>query len=265
MPIKMPATRKVLRIPGDAAIETFAVASAGQGLNAAKPAAPAVKTRAQNVTERLREAILSGHFVPNERLQEVSLSEMLNVSRTPIRAALQRLASEGMLEYEPNCGYNVRRLDAEELIEIFDIRGALEGLAARFAAERGLSEAAQGVYRIALADGDRILGKGRLVKSDIDAFREVNVRIHDTIIQAGGNRMIDDMIRTCHNVPMSSDRNILWDNYRWIVRSHDDHHRIFDAILDGEGGRAEQLMREHVHTVKMHLKRQLEADGALPA
>jgi GntR family transcriptional regulator, vanillate catabolism transcriptional regulator len=235
---------------------------------------PAVTTRAQSVTERLREAIMSGHFGPDEKLQEVVLSEMLNVSRTPIRAALQGLAAEGMLEYEPNCGYNVRRLDTEELIAIFDIRGALEGLAARFAAERGLSAQAQQTYRIALADGDRILSNSPLEEADIAAFREVNDQIHDIIIEAAGNRMITDMLRICHNVPMPSHRNIQWDDYRWIVshrddsqhyrwilRSHDDHYRIFDAIMEGEAARAEQLMREHEHIVKMRLKQQLEVSG----
>jgi GntR family transcriptional regulator of vanillate catabolism len=73
---------------------------------------------------------------------------------------------------------------------------------------------------------DPALGKGRLLPADMPAFRDVNVRIHDTIIRASGNRMIGEMIRVSHNIPMASDRNILWDDYRWIVRSHDDHHRI---------------------------------------
>jgi GntR family transcriptional regulator of vanillate catabolism len=222
-------------------------------------AAPAVRTRSQEVTDRLREALLAGEFGPNERLQEVSLSEMLNVSRTPIRAALHRLAAEGMLEYAPNRGYSVRGLDTKELLAVFDIRGALEGLAARFAAERGMSAEEQEIYRAALADGDRVLGRGQLLQDDMPAFREANVRIHDTIIHASGNRMIGEMIRVSQNVPMASDRNILWLDYRWIVRSHDDHHRIFEAILDRDPTRAEQLMREHVHMVKMSVKQRVEA------
>ncbi|MEN3295224.1 MAG: GntR family transcriptional regulator, vanillate catabolism transcriptional regulator [Burkholderiales bacterium] len=221
-------------------------------------ATPEVRTRAQEVTDRLREAILAGEFRPNERLQEVALSEMLDVSRTPIRAALHRLAAEGMLEYAPNRGYSVRGLDTGELLAVFDIRGALEGLAARFAAERGMSQEEQRAYCEALAEGDRILGKGRLLRADMPAFREVNVRIHDTIIRASGNRMIGEMIRVSHNIPMASDRNILWDDYRWIVRSHDDHHRIYEAIMDRDAPRSEQLMREHVHMVKMSVKQRVE-------
>jgi GntR family transcriptional regulator of vanillate catabolism len=273
MPAKSSANKKTLRVSQDAA----AASSAAPDPKPAKVPPPGATTRAQSVTERLRQAILSGHFGPNEKLQEVVLSEMLNVSRTPIRAALQGLAAEGMLEYEPNCGYNVRWLDTEELIAIFDIRGALEGLAARLAAERGLSAQAQQTCRAALAEGDRILSRRPLEDADIAAFREVNDRIHATIIEAAGNRMISDMLKTCHNVPMASHRNIQWDDYRWIIshrddshhyrwilRSHDDHYRIFDAIMEGEAARAEQLMREHEHTVKMRMKQQLEiASGHL--
>jgi GntR family transcriptional regulator, vanillate catabolism transcriptional regulator len=224
---------------------------------------PAAITRSQSVTERLREAILAGQFSPAEKLQEVPLSKMLDVSRTPIRAALHRLAAEGMLEYAPNRGYSVRNLATKELLEVIDIRGVLEGLAARFAAERGLTPQLEMSYREALADGDRLLAKGLLLQEDKPLFRDVNVRIHDAIGQASGNRMINDMIRLCHNVPMSSDRNILWDEYRWKLRSHDDHHRLFEAIVAREPWRAEQLMREHIHSIKSQLREQL-AGRALP-
>jgi GntR family transcriptional regulator of vanillate catabolism len=220
---------------------------------------PIATTRAQTVTDRLRELILAGEFQPAERLQEVFLSKMLDVSRTPIRAALHRLAAEGMLEYAPNRGYSVRSMDAAELLEVIDIRGVLEALAARFAAERGLSPELERIYHGALMDGDQLLAKGRLLKADMPLYREVNVRIHDSIIQAADNRMISDMIRLCHNVPMSSDRNILWDEFRWVLRSHDDHHRMFEAIMNREGWRAEQLMREHVLGIKVRLREQLKA------
>src|ERR1700709_2770180 len=85
---------------------------------------PAGMTRSQSVTDRLREAILAGDFSPAEKLQEVPLSKMLDVSRTPIRAALHRLAAEGMLEYAPNRGYSVGSLATPELLEVIDIRGA---------------------------------------------------------------------------------------------------------------------------------------------
>lgn len=223
---------------------------------------PAVVTLAQSVTDRLRSAIMEGRFLPDEKLQEISLSSMLNVSRTPVRSALHSLAAEGLLEYVPNRGYSVSSLDAGQLISVFDVRGVLEGLAARLAAERGMDEATQADYLSALAQGDRIMKNGKLVLADRDRFSEVNGRIHGAILRAADNRMLNDMIRLCHNIRIASDRYILWNDYGWIRRSHDDHHRIFDAISMRDGTRAEQLMWEHVRTVKLQMKKQLEKAAA---
>jgi len=223
----------------------------------------AVVTLAQSVTDALRQAIMEGQFQPDERLQEELLAERLKVSRTPIRAALHGLAAEGLVEYVPNRGYSVRRRDAGQLMAIFDIRGALEGVAARLAAERGMDEATQAECRAALQEGDRIFAKGRLLSADRNRFSEVNAVLHEAVLRAADNSMLNDMLRVCYNIPISSDRNVLWRDFGWLRRSHDDHHRIFDAIRRREGARAEQLMREHVHSVKLHMREQVE--GAAPA
>jgi GntR family transcriptional regulator of vanillate catabolism len=223
----------------------------------------AVVTLAQSVTDALRKAIMEGQFQPDERLQEELLAERLNVSRTPIRAALHGLTAEGLVEYVPNRGYSVRRLDAGQLIAVFDVRGALEGVAARLAAERGMDEAAQAQCRAALEEGDRIVAKGRLLSGDRNRFSEVNALLHEAVLRAADNSMLGDMLRVCYNIPISSDRNVLWRDFGWLRRSHDDHHRIFDAICRREGARAEQLMREHVHSVKLHMREQIE--GTAPA
>jgi GntR family transcriptional regulator of vanillate catabolism len=220
-----------------------------------------VVTLAQRVTDQLREALIKGQFVANEKLQEESLSAMLNVSRTPVRSALHSLANEGLLDYVPNRGYNVRRIDAGRLTSSFDVRGVLEGLAARLAAEHGMDETQQARYRAALAEGDRIVQKGKLFATDRKRFSDVNARLHDAVFQAADNPMLIDMIRMCHNIPIASDRNVLWHDYAWLRRSHDDHHRLYEAITMRDGARAEQLMREHVLTVKLQMKSQLEHKG----
>lgn len=236
-------------------------AAAGTGRTKKAPSAAessGVVTLVQSVTDSLRRAIIEGELEPEERLHEESLAERLQVSRTPIRAALHGLTVEGLVEHVPNRGYSVRRIDAERMIAIFDIRGVLEGLAARLAAERGMDEATQGKYRAALEEGDRILEKGRLLSADRERFGEVNNVLHGAILDAANNSMVNDMMRVCFNIPMLSDRNVLWRNFEWLRRCHDDHHRVFDAILRREGIRAEQIMREHVHTVKLHMREQIE-------
>ena len=86
-------------------------------------------TRSLSVTDRIRSAILSGDYAPGARLHEVRLSENLGVSRTPIRSALQSLASEGLLEYTPNRGYSVRQFRTSEIVDAYEIRAMLESLA----------------------------------------------------------------------------------------------------------------------------------------
>ncbi len=208
-------------------------------------------TLAQSVTDRLRAALLEGRFGPDEKLNEESLSATLKVSRTPVRSALHGLAAEGLLDYVPNRGYSVRSVDLAQLTAIFEVRGVLEGLAARLAAQRGLTEDLRSRAVSALDEGDRVMAKGRLLVSDRPVFSEVNARFHACILEAADNRMVNDMLRLCHNIPASSERNVIWDDHAWLRRSHDDHHRIFDAIERRDGARAESLMREHVHTVKL--------------
>src|SRR5712691_10619616 len=119
-------------------------------MRASEPSA----TRSESVVEALRAAILAGQFQPGERLHEVKLTALLEVSRTPVRAALQKLASEGLLDYTPNRGYTLREFSLSEVVNAYEVRAVLEGLAARLSAERGLSESRRAAISQALRDGD---------------------------------------------------------------------------------------------------------------
>lgn len=220
-------------------------------------APPAAVTLAQSVTDRLRAALLSSEFVPEEKLNEEALATMLAVSRTPVRAALHSLATQGLLDYVPNRGYSVRSMDARRLSSIFDVRGVLEGLAARLAAQNGMTDDQEQVFQAALAAGDLIVAKGRLLPEDLDPYSDINARIHRTIVDAADNRMLNDMLDLCDAIPALSDHNVLWNDYAWLRRSHDDHHRLLEAIRQRDAWRAESLMREHVHSVKLQSKSML--------
>jgi GntR family transcriptional regulator of vanillate catabolism len=216
-------------------------------------------TRSLSIADRIREEILGGDYPAGARLNEVRISQTLAVSRTPVRAALQALAGEGLLDYAPNRGFTVREFPLSEVVDAYEIRGSLEGVAARFAAERGLADAERGVIEKCLADGDRLLERGSFAPGDLTTYRVINGTFHDTILGAARNRMLAEMIRICHHVPMSSSRNIIAFEHRDVRRRHDDHHRIYEAILAREPWRAELLMREHVAGIKTSLVRLLEA------
>src|SRR4051812_48478904 len=213
--------------------------------------------RALSVMDKIREAILRGAVTAGERLNEVRLSRSLAVSRTPVRAALQALAGEGLLDYAPNRGFTVREFPLDAIVDAYDIRASLEGLAARFAAERGLSPAEKAVVERSLAAGDKLLERGFFETGDLTIYRGINGDFHDTLLAAARNRMLAEMIRICHHVPVSSSRNIVAFEHRDVRRRHDDHHRIYEAIIAHEPWRAEMLMREHVSSVKASLVKSL--------
>ena len=100
----------------------------------------AMKTRSQDVTETVRDWILTGAVSAGDRLEEIPLAERLGVSRTPVRAALAALGKEGLVDYQPKRGYLVRSFEPDEIFAAYEARAALEGLACRLAAESGVPE-----------------------------------------------------------------------------------------------------------------------------
>ena len=222
-----------------------------------EPGVSRAGNRSLSVMDEIREAILNGSVSSGERINEVRFSKTLAVSRTPVRAALQALAGEGLLDYEPNRGFTVREFPLAAIVDAYEIRASLEGVAARFAAERGLSADERAVIEQSLEAGDKLLARGKFEAGDLTIYRDINGDFHDALLAAARNRMLAEMIRICHHVPVSSSRNIVVFEYHDVRRRHDDHHRIFEAILAREPHRAEILMREHVSGVKASLVKSL--------
>lgn len=217
-----------------------------------------MRTLAQDVTETLRNWILHGQMQAGERLEEIPLAEKLGVSRTPVRSALSILAGEGLIDHKPKRGYQVRGFDMEEIAAAYDVRAVLEGLACRNAASLGLSDEQSTRLLVALADGDAILARGELRAEDHAPYQQMNVTIHDTLLEAAGNPWVTRFAEQAQNIPFASDRIILWDDHPIILRSHVDHHRIVEAIMARDSARAEQLMREHVYYAGLILRRNYE-------
>ena len=154
-----------------------------------------VLTRSVSTTDTLRTSILAGDFKPGERIFEVNLSERLKVSRTPIREALKALAGEGLLDYVPNRGYHVREYSVDDIVQAYEIRASLEGLAAKRAAQLGMAVEERGIVEAALRDGEALLNKGRLSAADRNQYGLINAAIHGAIHAASHSRMLRDMLR----------------------------------------------------------------------
>jgi GntR family transcriptional regulator of vanillate catabolism len=226
------------------------------------PSETSSSTRFESVVEALRAAILAGEFQAGERLHEVKLTARLGVSRTPVRAALQKLASEGLLDYTPNRGYTLREYSISEVISAYEVRAVLEGLAARLSAERGLDVREVATLQQALRDGDDLLRNGQITDDHRSQYSRINACFHETIHGSAGSRLLGETVYLCQQVPVSSPRYIVAFEERDVRRRHDDHHRIFEAIIGREAWRAEMLMRDHVASVKSSLVRSLSSPAA---
>ena len=217
-------------------------------------------TRSESIAATLRAAILAGEFAPGERMYELELSERLKVSRTPVREALKSLAGEGLLDHVPNRGSYVRAYSVDDIVEAYEIRAALEGLAARRAAQLGLAAEQRAIIEKALGDGEALLKKGHFTASDRILYGEINAAFHSAVLAGSQSRMLRDQLRLTQQIAPSSHRNIIAFERRDVRRRHDDHYRIYEAILCRDGGRAELLMRDHVESVKISLIRSISRD-----
>ena len=207
----------------------------------------------QRVISALRQMILSGELAAGERIAEIPTAERLGVSRTPIRIAFGALAQEGLLIKIKNRGYRVREVTPEEINGAVEVRGVLEGLAARQAAERGLTAEHRQSMVKCLVKGDALFAKGYVTEEDLEIYYEINRRFHALIIEASHNPAIEIAKTRSEHLPFASvsslaiDRNNLAGEYRRFNFAHMQHHAVFDAISHGQGARAEGIMREHAN------------------
>jgi GntR family transcriptional regulator of vanillate catabolism len=203
----------------------------------------------------LRGKILEGELRPGERMVELELSAQLSVSRTPIRIALGELEKEGLLERLPTRGFRVRQFTVQEIANAVDVRGVLEGMAARQAAEQGLSPETRSELQACISEGRELLDKAQADGHLIDAARWVpmNARFHNALVLAAHNTTLASALAHVSKTPMAGAGALSLNGmlplleYSFIQRAQRDHEDVLAALLAAEGTRAEALMREHAH------------------
>ncbi len=204
-----------------------------------------------SVLTALRQFIVKGRYAAGERLTEVAVSQALGVSRTPVRLAFRTLAQEGLLQMAGKRGYLVREFSAVDVAHAVEVRGALEGLAARHLAERGMSAEVRACLHDCLLAGEQVVGAGHLNDDGIGAWSRLNARFHGTIVQAMGSRVIADAIARNNHLPFASadsiviDREALGRELDKLRIAQLQHRLVFDALERRESARVEALMREH--------------------
>jgi DNA-binding GntR family transcriptional regulator len=217
-------------------------------------AAESIRVR-ERAYEYLKQAVLSGHFAPGERLTEEHLAKRLGISRTPIREALHKLESEGLIKPLATRGFVASQDSREDVEELFEIRAMLEGYALRIACTR-VTEAILAGLEASLASAEQALRAGCL-----EALFQSNTRFHDLL-----HSLITDKHRLHHQM-VTMRQYVL--RYRKNTlqypdggqRTVDDHRRILLALRLRDPDLCERVMREHIQHSKSAALQSLFADN----
>ena len=204
------------------------------------------KSLEESVYLTLEEEILSGKLKKGDSLTETSLSSRLGVSRTPLRAALHRLAEEGLIEVVPNRGAVVVGIGDEELVDIYKIRIRLEGLASAEAAKRINEEDLK-----RLRDSVE-LSEFYIAKQDAEHLKELDSEFHSIIYKASGNRLLCKTLTELHrNIQFYRKRSLAVADR--LEKSMAEHREILSAIERGDAEAADRLTSAHVEAALNNL------------
>jgi GntR family transcriptional regulator of vanillate catabolism len=207
---------------------------------------------------RLRELILSGEFEPGERMSELPLVDRLGVSRTPLRLALATLEHEGLLRSLAGGGYAVRAFTQGDISDAVELRGVLEGTAARFAAERGATRRdVRGLRTI----NDQIEPLVR--REDYESFEsylDLNQRFHARLLQIARSPLLERALEGIVSLPFGGVNAMvlteaeLPESRQILVIAHRHHQGLIEAIEGRQSARAESLAREHARIALTNLE-----------
>jgi GntR family transcriptional regulator of vanillate catabolism len=208
----------------------------------------------------LRQLILAGELKPGDRISELSVVDRLGISRTPIRMALVRLADEGLLEPIPSGGFAVKAFSERDILDAIEVRGTLEGLAARLAAERGVAASDLDEIKGCLAELDDLVSRPTLTIDDFSDYVALNARFHVLLVALAASAVVARQIERAVSLPFASPSGFLkvqavLPEARQVLTIAQDHHRcVVRAIENREGARADAVMREHARLAHRNLQ-----------
>ena len=195
-------------------------------------------TQAVKAQQRLRELILSGHLAAGSRM---------------------RLGQEGLLDALPGGGYAVRTFSERDVADAIELRGTLEGLAARLAAERGVSPALLQEADVCLDQIDQLMHQGGLDDDDFSGYVRLNACFHRLLSEMAGSAVLAREIERASSLPFASASGFVGvqaskpDARDLLVVAQHQHRQVLQAIAQREAGRAEALMREHSRIARHNL------------
>ncbi|MEL7114885.1 MAG: GntR family transcriptional regulator [Pseudomonadota bacterium] len=208
-------------------------------------------TLKDRVYSRLRDAIVDMNIYDDDadlRLDERTLADQLNVSRTPLREALTRLERDGLVSIRPRRGVFIERKSLDEILEMIVAWAALESMAARLAASEAGDDQIKALRRHALRHSESS------ARADLAEYSEANIRFHQMILEMSGCALLATMADSLFTHMHAVRRRALEEDNR-ASRSVADHLHIIEALEARDADLAERLVREHTMRLHQHVHR----------
>ena len=210
------------------------------------------RTLSEQIYERMRREIQAGHLAPGQRLDQRLLSEALNVSRTPLRHAIERLAAEGFVVNSPYKGHFVRSFDLRDVDNLYRVRAALEELGIRQAVERMTDADIDEIDALAMQS------ECAVEDGDMQRLGALDQRYHQRIMEASDNALLIHLL-TALQSQIHSVRTFANETWDIAKRTVDERLAIVAALRERDADGAAQLLREHIEAVRLGVIEQLNS------
>lgn len=213
-----------------------------------------IQTMGDQVYTILRKDICEGRFAPGARLQEIELSEALGVSRSPIREALRRLVSDGLLLTVPNKGTYVKEFTCKDIDEIFDMRVMLESYSIRRSQKNMTAERKQQLFDIL-----NVLEKTH-TEDNVEQYTRADEELHNAIVALGENSLVNSTYARVRSMNQQFRVFSLADRTRFDD-SLEEHRQIIHALVNGDTAEADRINCVHLELACQCIKEQLRKNG----
>jgi DNA-binding GntR family transcriptional regulator len=205
------------------------------------PSASDHGSRSELAYRKLRDAIHAGTLKPGQRIMEIEIAEWLKVSRTPVRDAMRRLESEGMVTHEPRSGLVIAKLDRQAVMELYVMREVLEGTAARLCARHASDMEVEELVELVKTE--------KQLTGDYEALAQHNQRFHDAIRRGAHNRYLVKSLSAVNDsmVLLGKSQMLLPERAKAAFTEHSE---ISSAIAKRNADLAEETTRKHVRAAQ---------------
>lgn len=216
---------------------------------------------ADDVYERIRSAILSRQFEPGERVDIPALAETFDVSQMPVRQAIGRLADAGLVEIIPRSGTYVARIDPREIAETFEVRAALERLAAESAVANVTAEDLAQIEALVDAADEAVEDVERRKRHD-----ELNTEFHRSIVKLSGNRKLYEIYEALEaHIKIARIHSASEEWQARVAQEQAEHRAIVEALRRRQAGELGEALANHIRRAQRNLLADLERREAAPA